>query len=262
MTRRDLIIIAALLNAALLIVLFGSALKTESSSDTSVSATPALSTPAVQEITPKQEKSSPAVASGDEVDQVLKEFALSMAQSAGSEKMSPEGALGALTAPAAEQSSIAQESPQIEEPSFAEELAKKYPAEIVSSAAALKKAAVPPPSTTGEGVQVRVKKGDYLDKIAKNNGVSVAEIMRVNHLATTNLKIGQMLTIPAKKTSSSSKMRPVAQGAAEYVVKEGDNPWTIAKKCGISTTELLRLNHLNDRSAKNLKPGDRLRIRG
>lgn len=46
-----------------------------------------------------------------------------------------------------------------------------------------------------------------------------------------------------------------------YVVQCGDNPWTIAIKHHIKVSELLKLNHLDNKKARQLKPGDRLRIR-
>ena len=45
-----------------------------------------------------------------------------------------------------------------------------------------------------------------------------------------------------------------------YTVQQGDNPWTIAKKCKISVETLLRLNHLDEVKAKNLKIGQILII--
>jgi nucleoid-associated protein YgaU len=46
-----------------------------------------------------------------------------------------------------------------------------------------------------------------------------------------------------------------------YIVKSGDNPWSIAIKNHIKFDELLRLNHLDEDKAKKLKPGDKLRIK-
>lgn len=44
-------------------------------------------------------------------------------------------------------------------------------------------------------IRYRVKKGDYLGKIAKKYGVSVSRIKRWNNLRSTRLRIGQRLTI-------------------------------------------------------------------
>lgn len=46
-----------------------------------------------------------------------------------------------------------------------------------------------------------------------------------------------------------------------YTVKPGDNPWKIAKSEKIDYEDILKLNQMTDHKAKNLKPGDRIRIR-
>ncbi len=46
-----------------------------------------------------------------------------------------------------------------------------------------------------------------------------------------------------------------------YVMKSGDNPWKVAKTHKIKFDDLLKLNGLNEERARNLKPGDRIRIR-
>ncbi len=46
-----------------------------------------------------------------------------------------------------------------------------------------------------------------------------------------------------------------------YIVCSGDNPWTIAKKFGISFEALLAINNLDEVSARNLKIGQTIRIR-
>jgi LysM domain. len=46
-----------------------------------------------------------------------------------------------------------------------------------------------------------------------------------------------------------------------YTVKSGDNPWKIAKSEKIDYDDILKLNQMTESKAKNLKPGDRIRIR-
>lgn len=102
--------------------------------------------------------------------------------------------------------------------------------------------------------EIKVKPGDTLDKLAKKYKVSVAQIMSQNHLSDSFLHVGQSLKIPLVKEEKKNS-------SIYYVVKAGDNPWTIAMKHHIKVDELLKLNHLDDKSARKLKPGDRLRIR-
>lgn len=255
MSRRDLIIISALINAGLLIVLFATALKPDGVSEPISRAPIEMPVPRAE----KKDMKEAVVAAGDEVDQVLKEFAAR----AMPEKISPpqdmtqrEVAVTPSFAPIATTS--AHEVPKKSPPSFVEELAAQYPAQITLPEPAKKRETQP----AGEYAEVRVQKGDFLDRIARRNKTTVSEIMRVNHLTTTNLKIGQILKVP-RSISTLQKSAPVSTTSQEgyCVVQEGDNPWTIAKRHQISVSELLRINQLDDRSARRIKPGDRLRIR-
>ncbi len=114
-----------------------------------------------------------------------------------------------------------------------------------------------PPSSTKEIV---VKKGDRLETIAKTHGVSVREIIECNSLPDTNIWEHQRLHIPEKKQVSAVKS--VEKPAEKYyTVKVGDNPWTIAMKHQMKLQDLLQLNNLDEKKARRLKPGDRLKIR-
>ncbi len=125
-------------------------------------------------------------------------------------------------------------------------------------------------------VEVTVKKGDFLERIAKAYGVSVGEIMDLNHMSSAKLKIGQVLKVPnragvttpskAPKQKETSKATPAVTKTASvkpeyYTVKEGDNPWTIANKNHIKVNELLKLNSLDEAAARKIKPGDKLRVK-
>ena len=56
-------------------------------------------------------------------------------------------------------------------------------------------------------------------------------------------------------------LQPVVPQEEWYVMKSGDNPWKVAKNNKIKFDDLLKLNGLNEERARNLKPGDRIRIR-
>lgn len=134
----------------------------------------------------------------------------------------------------------------------------------------------PEPSLFPNGFfEVKVKRGDFLEKIARANGTTVEEIKKVNKLSSEKIAIGQILRIPNKTAKKpepvaenvrSSIVAPVTKAAQEvesvyYVVKSGDNPWKIAKQFNIRVDQLLKLNNLNETKAKNLKVGDRLRVK-
>jgi peptidoglycan endopeptidase LytF len=108
---------------------------------------------------------------------------------------------------------------------------------------------------------VVVKKGDTLEKIAKAHKTTVDEIIKFNHLPSSFLRVGQTLKMPAEKLVHEAAPKPQESASDYYIVKVGDNPWSIAMKNHLKVEELLRLNGLNEEKARRLKAGDRLRIR-
>ncbi len=123
-----------------------------------------------------------------------------------------------------------------------------------------------PVAPTPDFIEIAVKKGDSLDKLAKEHHTSVSELIKINRLPSSFLRVGQLLKIPAQKQASSAPKAPAPLAKNEdaleyYTVKVGDNPWTIAMKHNMKVEELLRLNGLNEEKARKLKPGDRLRTK-
>lgn len=117
--------------------------------------------------------------------------------------------------------------------------------------------------------EIIVKSGDTLEKIARINQVRISDITNLNNLQNSFLRIGQKLLIPKSLNAKNSNVSPVlktedkkiVQNPEFYIVKVGDNPYTIAIKHSIKPNELLKLNNLDEKKAKKLKPGDKLRIR-
>lgn len=113
-------------------------------------------------------------------------------------------------------------------------------------------------------LETRVKKGDTLEKLAKAHHTTVDEIIKLNHLPSSFLRVGQVLKLPQEKPSEAKPTqveKSVVTGPEYYTVKVGDNPWMIANKHHLKLEELLKLNGLNEEKARKLKPGDRLRIK-
>jgi peptidoglycan endopeptidase LytF len=115
-------------------------------------------------------------------------------------------------------------------------------------------------------LEVIVRQGDVLEKIAKRHHTTVEDIMAINKMKDTRLRIGQILFVKEntkKKVPMTSVNTPLKMEMEEkyYTVRNGDSAWTIAIKNHIKVEELLRLNMLNEAKAKKIKPGDRLRIR-
>ena len=109
--------------------------------------------------------------------------------------------------------------------------------------------------------EITVKKGDSLERIAKNNNTTVFRLKEINDLTSNFLKIGQVLLIDKSNSQKVVKTVSEKKEVEYYTVKVGDNPWTIAMKNHIKLNELLKLNNLDNQKAKRLKPGDKLRIR-
>ncbi len=263
MSRRDTIIIAALINAGLLLILFATAMRT----DTGVEGPETVS------------------------QQTLADNAASSIESE------------VATLPAADGGSIPVELPavaQVVQPTAEEFPLTEATAQVESETPPVSEAIATSSGGSDDYVEVTVKRGDVLERIARNNGTSVSEIMKVNGLKKTNLHIGQVLRIPissmpstatAATTPKSSKAKQTksasitpkapkanrkaaiadaemdtalpsgADGAKYYVVQNGDSPWLIANKNKIPLEKLLRLNNLNEESARKLHPGDKIRIR-
>ncbi len=247
MRRRDTIIIAVLVNAALLLVLFATAMRSDSKKSKNEATEIAKSENPTAEATPSAALDS----SEDVVMEIL-----------GGEEMelpSLDGLIDlAEMTPAEvgkqEPSEIATTSAPKELSSAPKALAEPRPAEVASQS----------PARSGL-VEVVVKKGDALEKIARAHRSTVSAIMQANNLSSTQLKIGQVLKVPEGSTTA---LKTEERGATSstpkedfYTVKEGDNPWLIANRLGIKLEELLRINNLDDKKAKKLRPGDKLKVR-
>jgi len=130
-------------------------------------------------------------------------------------------------------------------------------------------------TTSDSIVEIIVKKGDSLDRIARANGSSIQSIRSLNGLKNDNLKIGQILNVDVGSAKKISEQRPVVQAPQPpprrpnqtsqadpvyYTVKSGDSPWKIAKQFHVNMDDLLRLNQLDEEKARNLKVGDRIRV--
>jgi murein DD-endopeptidase MepM/ murein hydrolase activator NlpD len=97
----------------------------------------------------------------------------------------------------------------------------------------------------------KVKSGESLEKIARNYGVSVQELIKANKNINPNrLKVGENLCIP-QKTSAK------ARDYAIYKVKKGDTLQSIAEKFGVDVQELKSFNNLK---SEKIIEGQELKI--
>ena len=210
MNRRDIIIVAVLINAGLLATLFVTSLNKNPSGELASKTCQPTPTAVAIEVKP-QEK--------DQIDQVISQYTAQVQVEEKKEDVLP--------AP------VFVPTPKVE---------------------------TPPPLPQSSQKVVTVEKGDVLGKIAQSHGVSIDEIMKLNHLSNSRLQVGQELKLPDRKAPKKEAPLVKKEEGKYYVVKGGDSPWTIAQKNGIQVDELLRLNNLDEEKAKRLRPGDRLRI--
>lgn len=87
-----------------------------------------------------------------------------------------------------------------------------------------------PKKIKGQMLITKVKKGDYLENIAKTYGLDKNKIRKINKLSKEKIKVGQILKLPLFKKS--------------HIVKNGDNLKGIARKYGVTLSALLRHNDL------------------
>ena len=110
------------------------------------------------------------------------------------------------------------------------------------------KSNIPSEEVTGKNYYI-VKSGDTLYSIAKKYNTTVDEIKKLNNLKSNNLSIGMELKI---------KEEPSSTNYIDYVVKSGDNLYSIAKNYNTTVDEIKKLNNLK---SDNLSIGMELKIK-
>lgn len=113
-----------------------------------------------------------------------------------------------------------------------------------------------------EKIRYRVKRGDYLGRIAEKYGVGVSQIRRWNGMRNNTIRAGQSLIIYPRKLSgdvaSAAGTHQNKNGEKIYTVRHGDSLWSISQKFpGVSVQNIKKWN---DISGNNIKPGTKLKI--
>ena len=224
MSRRDTIIIAVLINAGLLAILFMMAINTNDDKVTEQAdinkTLTQVQIPPSQDPVPVKAIALAQDASNDEVDSVLKDM------SSGNDVQSDMV------------DDIVDPNSPLSSPQQPVQTAPSDQEKIVKDAS----------DKSEKYVEITVKRGDALEKIARANGTTVEAIKKANNINSEKLNIGQVLKVPVssnapKKSIDTPKPaatiaakpqenKTVAQGDAPqyYTIKSGDNPWKIAKQ--------------------------------
>ena len=103
-----------------------------------------------------------------------------------------------------------------------------------------------------------VKAGDTLWDIANKYGVSVSSLQQNNGLSSERLQIGMKLVVNSATASGFQTPSLAADSSNIYIVRSGDNLWTIASKYNTTVEQLISLNNL---SSDRLNIGDRLYVK-
>lgn len=98
----------------------------------------------------------------------------------------------------------------------------------------------------------KVKKGETLISIAKDNNISVDELKRLNNLTDSKIKFGQELKLSTASETSNSKTSKAdnSSHSIKLKVKSGESFYTIARKYGCTVEELKEWNHKKENKIK------------
>ncbi|MBC7075532.1 MAG: LysM peptidoglycan-binding domain-containing protein [Syntrophomonadaceae bacterium] len=105
-----------------------------------------------------------------------------------------------------------------------------------------------------DGYTYTVKAGDTLWQIARESGITVSDLKRMNNLDSDVIYVGDKLTL---KSPTGVKEAAETSSSFMYQVKAGDTLWGIARNFNLSVESLKRCNNL---TSDNIYIGDRLII--
>ncbi|MBA0882191.1 LysM peptidoglycan-binding domain-containing protein [Flavobacterium undicola] len=119
-----------------------------------------------------------------------------------------------------------------------------------------------------KNIEYTVQKGDNLGSIAKKFGTAITDLKEWNHLSDNNIALGKTLIVAkneiaintSKATAASFKKGKIDTSLQQdYLVKKGDSLFSIAKKSGVTVSDIKKWNDINN---EEIKPGMKLKIGG
>jgi membrane-bound lytic murein transglycosylase D len=104
----------------------------------------------------------------------------------------------------------------------------------------------------------KVTQGETLVSIAGKYKTTVGAIRTANHLSKKDqVAVGQRLTVPIQSSTGGSGKAQKSETIVRHKVKKGDSLASLARKYGVSSSEIKKANHLE---SDKLKTGQTLRI--
>lgn len=103
----------------------------------------------------------------------------------------------------------------------------------------------------------KIKKGETLLSIAKDNNLSLEEIKAINGFKTSKIIVGQEIKLADITKSPSNEIASKDASSISHKVQSGESLYTIAKKYNTSMDEIKRINNLD---ATKIKAGQVLKV--
>jgi len=104
----------------------------------------------------------------------------------------------------------------------------------------------------------RIRRGDSLNRIARDHGVSIEAIRQSNGLRGSRIRAGDELVIPLSDsvTFAAAGSNEYSRQRLRYRVRKGDSLYAIAQRFQVSVADLKRWNQVG----RYLQPGERLTL--
>jgi membrane-bound lytic murein transglycosylase D len=124
--------------------------------------------------------------------------------------------------------------------------------------------------TETKTTEYTVEKGDNLANIAKKHDVAISDLKDWNNIDDSTIQLGMKLIVSKKLiVTVDNKAKPAKkeyiavaekETAKLYHVKKGDSLFSIAKKSGVTVSDIKKWNQ--GIKVESLKPGMKLKING